>query len=37
MVFGDTLVGYLFIWFVYKLAAAEKQAEKEAKELRSKL
>ena len=37
MVLGDALIGYLFMWFVYKLTAAEQEAEQEAKEPRAKL
>ena len=29
MVFGDTIVGYLFVWLIQKFAEAEKNAEKE--------
>lgn len=37
MVLGDVLIGYLFMWFISKLAAAEKEAEKEFREPRAKL
>ena len=37
MVLGDAIIGYLFMWFISKLAAAEKEAENEAREPRAKL
>ena len=34
MVFGDTLIGYLFVWMIEKFAEAEKKAEREFQEMR---
>jgi len=34
---SNVLIGYLFMWFISRLAQAEKEAEMKAKEPRSKL